>query len=51
MGLLNVKLGIASVIKNFKLTPGPEMKFPIKLAPEKTTLEPPGGFMLKFERV
>lgn len=51
MGLLNVKLGIASVIKNFKLTPGPEMTFPIKMGPGKPFLEPANGFMLKFERI
>jgi hypothetical protein len=51
MGLLNVKLGIAYVIKNFKITPAPEMKFPIKMGPAKITLEPENGYPLKFEKI
>ena len=51
LGLLNVKVGVAKIIQNFRVTPDPRFKYPIKLDPKATTMEPIGKFLLKFERV
>ncbi|XP_070493934.1 uncharacterized protein [Chironomus tepperi] len=50
-GLLNVKYGVAMIIKNYKVTPDASMKYPIKMDPKNPQLEPAGGFMLNFEKV
>ncbi|KAG5668821.1 hypothetical protein PVAND_016744 [Polypedilum vanderplanki] len=49
--LLTVKFGVATIIKNFKVTPNSKMKYPIKLNPKATNLEPIGGYQLDFEKV
>ncbi|CAG9806322.1 unnamed protein product [Chironomus riparius] len=50
-GLVNVKYGIATIIKNFKVTPDANMKYPMKMDPKNPQLEPKGGFLLNFEKV
>ncbi|XP_070493897.1 cytochrome P450 6a2-like [Chironomus tepperi] len=51
LGLMNVKVGVAKVIQNFKVTPDPKLKYPLQLDPASTSVEPIGKFPLKFERI
>ena len=48
---MNVKVGVAKVIQNFKVTPDPKLKYPLQLDPKSTSIEPLGKFSLKFERI
>ncbi|KAG5669767.1 hypothetical protein PVAND_000061 [Polypedilum vanderplanki] len=49
--LLNVKFGVAVIIKNFKVFPDDKMKYPIKMNPKNPNLEAEGGFWLRFEKI
>lgn len=48
---MNVKYGIAMIIKNFKVMPDASMKYPLKIDPKNPQLEPKGGFLLNFEKI
>jgi len=48
---MNVKVGVAKVIQNFKVTPDPKLQYPLKMDPKSTLIEPIGKFPLKFERI
>ncbi|KAL7026346.1 hypothetical protein ACKWTF_013878 [Chironomus riparius] len=50
-GLLNVKYGVATIIKTFKVTADARMTHPIKLNPRVPHLEPKDGFWLNFEGI
>ncbi|XP_070493896.1 cytochrome P450 6a8-like [Chironomus tepperi] len=50
-GLVNAKFGVASIIKNFKVTPDARMKHPIVMNPKVPHLEPKDGFWLNFEKI
>ena len=50
-GLTNVKYGVAEIIKNFKIKPGKNMKYPLKINPLCQQLEPIGGFVLNFKKI
>ncbi|KAG5669765.1 hypothetical protein PVAND_000059 [Polypedilum vanderplanki] len=49
--LLIVKYGLALIIKNFKVTSNPKMKYPIKLNPKTPMMEPIGGYWINIEKV
>lgn len=51
IGLLNMKLALIFILKNFKLTTDPSVKFPIVMDPKKLNTEPMGGFKIKFEKI
>ncbi|KAG5674905.1 hypothetical protein PVAND_004850 [Polypedilum vanderplanki] len=49
--LLTVKFALATILRNFKVTPNPKMKYPIKFNPKNPLMEPDGGFWLNIERI
>lgn len=50
-GLINVKYGIAKIIKKFKIIPDVSIRYPLKMNPLCQQLEPTGGFLLKFKKI
>nr|ARO50440.1 cytochrome P450 [Chironomus tentans] len=49
-GLVNVKFGVAMIIKNFKVTPNSKMEYPIKLNPKSPGMDPITGFWLNLRK-
>ena len=50
-GLVNVKYGVAMIIKNFKITPSARMEYPVKLDTKAPNMQPKDGFWLDFEKI
>ncbi|XP_070493902.1 cytochrome P450 6A1-like [Chironomus tepperi] len=50
-GPMNVKYGVARVIKDLKVTPDKSMNYPIKINPLCQQLAPLGGFLLNFKKI
>ncbi|KAL7026345.1 hypothetical protein ACKWTF_013877 [Chironomus riparius] len=50
-GLVNVKFGIAMILKNFKVMPDSKMEYPIKLNPKAPGIDPLNGFWLNFQKI
>ena len=48
---MNVKLAVATIVKNFKLIPDTRTVYPIKMNPKNPHLEALGGFWVNFERI
>lgn len=46
-----MKLGIAAIIKNFKIKTDSRVDYPIKMNPKSMQIEPVGGFMVEFEKI
>jgi len=51
-GLVNVKFGVATIIKNFKATlDTSKVELPLRFNPQNANPEPVGGFHVKLERI
>lgn len=50
-GLMQTKVGLATVLKNFKLTLGSKSVNPLVLNPKSLPLAPKGGVWLSVERI
>nr|WIT94143.1 cytochrome P450 monooxygenase CYP347E7 [Euwallacea interjectus] len=51
LGIMQVKLGAASVIKNFELSVSPKLQKPYKMIPYHSMNEIIGGFWIKYKKI
>lgn len=50
-GMMQSRLGLATILNNFELSPSPKTPIPLQFDPECLLLSPKGGMHLKLERI
>jgi hypothetical protein len=50
-GLLNVKYGVATAVKNFNLTFDKRTCYPVKLNAKNPSMDIDGGYWMKFDKI
>lgn len=50
-GMMQTRLGIATVLRSFKVSPSEKTPIPMKLQPDAQLLSPAGGMHLNIERI